>query len=273
MGLARIDGVASLFGLSERARQWMTTDIRFERIRNEPGYAGYIAPDIVKIGGAAVPTGLMHEFMHSYFEHWDEFSEACDVMNVYAFRRDFAQFMLGFREYDQSEQSNPWEDWRPFYNYFVSISVGFTSADCKSVWGLLEESRFDELWHAMYHVAETEVPAIAAGKLSLIPPPLRQYFVGFLAESEETKWEDELRWYSNLNLMDRYLWNTAFQYFWVLFDSPKIGLSQPSFSESIPEPLRQQLIDVDREKLVDFVNTLPKTCIAHSSTWLNSVRV
>ena len=131
-------------------------------------------------------------------------------MNLYTFRRDLAQFMRGFRGYDQSEESNPWEDWRPLYNYFVGISRDYTSVDGKSAWELLEESWFDELWHALYHVPETEKPAIAAGKLSLLPPLLRRYFEGFLAESEETKWEDELRWYSNLTPTDRYLWDTAF---------------------------------------------------------------
>ena len=254
--VARIDHVASLYGLNARARQWMTSDIRFEWKRNEPGYAGYISPDLVGIGSDAVPAGLMHEFMHGYFEHWNGFSEECDVMNLYTFRRDFAQFMLGFREYDQSEEPNPWEDWRPFYNYFVGISRDFTSADGKSVWGFLEESRFNELWHAMYHVAETDVPAITAGKLSLIPPPLRQYFEGFLAESAETKWEDELRWYANLTPTDRYLWDTAYPSVWVLLDSPEVDLTELSFTASIAEPLRQHLRDVDREKLVDFVNIL-----------------
>ena len=78
--VARIEGAASLYGLGTRARQWMPSAIRFEWMRNEPGYAGYIAPDFVGIGRAAVPDGLMHEFMHGFFEHWDGFSEAlrCD---------------------------------------------------------------------------------------------------------------------------------------------------------------------------------------------------
>lgn len=263
--VARIDRVASLYGLSKRARQWMTSDIRFEWMRSEPGYAGYIAPDLVGIGSHAVPLGLMHEFMHGYFEHWDGFAEACDRMNVYTFRRDLARFMLDFREHDQLKSLNPWENWRPFYNFFHSgIVRDYTSTDGKSAWDLFDEGSFNELWGSVFHVAETEIPAIVAGKLSLIPPPLQRYFEGFLTETEETQWEDELRWYSNLTSTDRYLWDTAFQHQWILVDSPEIDLFDPSSTTNIPEPLRQQLRDVDRSKLIDFVNTLEDiSCNTH----------
>ena len=233
------------------------SDIRAEWVRNEPGYAGYIAPDLVKSGSETAPAGLMHEFMHGYFEHWNGFSESCDAINIYTFRRDVAQFMLDFREYDQLETPNPWENWRPFYSFFhAGIVRDYRSTDGKSAWDLFGEGGFNELWGAIYHVAETEIPAIVAGKLSLIPPPLQRYFEAFITETEETRWLDELRWYSNLNPTDLYLWDTAFQHQWILVDSPEIDLFDPSLTTTIPDPLRQQLRNVDRSKLIDFVNTL-----------------
>ena len=255
-GVTRADDVASLYGLSPQARQWMTSDILFEWVRNEPGFAGYGVPGDIKIGSAVKPTGLMHEFMHGYFEHWDGFADPCDVMNIYSFRQDFAQFMLRFREYDHSQQPNPWEEWRPIYNYFVSISRDFINADGETVWELLEDRRFNELWHAVYHVAETDLPVLTAGKIALVPPPLRRYFENFLSDTEGTNWEDELAWYTDLPPAERRLWDTAYTYFEILRDSPEYGRTSPSFAASIAESTRNKLMDIERASLVDFVNTL-----------------
>ena len=49
---ARINEVATLYGLTERARLWMLSDIRVEGLRNEPGYGGYIA--LISSGSAWV---------------------------------------------------------------------------------------------------------------------------------------------------------------------------------------------------------------------------
>ena len=69
----RINDAASLYRLTERARMWMLSDIHVEALRNEPGYGGYIAPDLVRIGRISNPSVLMHEVMHGFTEHWDGF--------------------------------------------------------------------------------------------------------------------------------------------------------------------------------------------------------
>ncbi len=252
----RINAVASVYGLTQRARNWMLSDIRVEALRNVPGYAGYIAPDLVRIGRPAGLHALLHELMHGFFEHWDGLREPCDVMNVHTFKRDFAQFMLGFKQHDESGQSSPWEAWRPFYNYFVRLSIGYSGPDGESVWDALAQGKFDELWNAMYHVADTDIPRLVAGNLSLVPPPLQPYFEGFIDERNETTWRDELSWYNRLLPHDKYLWDGVFGYGAILWASPDYLVSESGARTSIPDPLRQQLRDADRRRLIDFVNTL-----------------
>ena len=36
-----------------------------------------------------------------------------------------ARFIFDFREYDQAGQPNPYEDWRPFYNYLIREDGAF----------------------------------------------------------------------------------------------------------------------------------------------------
>ena len=100
---ARIDDASNLYGFTERAREWMLSDIPVTGHRNEPGYAGFdgLSPDDhygVGIGYPVGPGTLMHEIMHGFWEHWDGFTERCDVMNLYAFRRDVARFHARLQE-------------------------------------------------------------------------------------------------------------------------------------------------------------------------------
>ena len=252
----RINDLASLYGLTERAKLWMLKDIRVETIRSEPGLAGYIEPDLIRIGRSSNLKTFMHEYMHGFMEHWDGFPETCDVMNIFTFKRDVAHFMLEFRKHDMYSQSNPWVAWRPFYNYLVLLSESYSSSDSDDVWELLAEGDFDELWDAIFHAADTEIPILVAGKFHLIPPPLQRHFKGFLSEGEESTWHDELVWYSSLSPGDRHLWDGVFRYNYILWDSPEYSVSEAAPTTSIPEPLRQRLRNADRQRLVDFVNTL-----------------
>ena len=166
---ARIEDASSLYGLTERARRWMLSDIPVTGHRNEPGFAGFYGGSSgdhygVGMGYPVGPGTLMHEMMHGFWEHWDGFPERCDVMNLHAFRREVARFMLDFRKYDQDGQPNPWEEWRPFYNYLVGISENYISPDGKGLWELLQQGEYDELWDPIYHLADTEIPRVVAGK-------------------------------------------------------------------------------------------------------------
>ncbi len=264
----RIEEASDIYNLTDQARSWMLSDIRVEGMRNEPGYAGYLRPRGVGIGYTVGPGTLMHETMHGFWEHWDGFPEPCDMMNIYTFRRDMAQFMLDFRGYDQAGEPSPWEDWRPFYNYFAGISeYNYVSADGTDMWELLEQGDYDELWGPLYHIAEAEIPSIVAGKLSLIPPTLRPYFKGFLAEGEDTTWREELLWYASLPNQDRRLWNIAYRHDYgdVLYHAPEYHTSPNAPATSIHPQLREWLRNTDRQILVDFINTLEDiSCNAQS---------
>ena len=113
------------------------------------------------------------------------------------------------------------------------------------------------MWDALFHLADTNVPSLVAGKpISFLPfAPL---FQGFIAKGEAATWSEELDWYSRLSPEDNHLWNSSrvFQYAPVLHYSPEYGSPGDGERTSIPEPIRERLRAVDRQRLVDFVNTL-----------------
>ena len=253
----RINGAVEVFRLTDKAREWMLADIHVKGFRNEPGWAGF--PGYVGIGYPTGPPTLMHELMHGFWEHWNGFPETCDVMNIYTFKRDVAQFLLDFRNYDRLKQSNPYEAWRPFYNFQVWYAD--VNGDGRDWWALLERREFEELRDPIYHIADASLLSLVAGRLSLIPPTLQPYFLGFLADTEKTTWRDELSWYSRLPQLERSLWNSegAFGYWGydrILQSSPEYGAPDTAPRTHIPEELRQAIRNAERQRLVDFVNTL-----------------
>ena len=252
--VARLNDASHFYGLTERAREWMKSDVHVYALRDEPGFAGYSHPGVVGIGSTVGPDPLMHEMMHGFWDHWDGFPKSCDALNIYTFRRDVAQFMLQFRQYDESGQGNPWESWRPFYNYLTGISVLYDESHGESFWDVLVQNRYHELWDNLFHLVDTYMPALVAGNISLIPPLLRDYMTGFIAEDGEANWCDEMNWYANLTPFDRYLWDGVFRYRDILHYSPNYCTNRSDSMTSIPEPLREELRTADRQIFVDFLN-------------------
>ena len=196
------------------------------------------------------------------------------------------QFILDFREYDRSGQPNPWEPWRPYYKYLVA-ALRAEAPEGESFWEILEGRDFHKVWW-FYHT-QTRYPSQAALKLSLVPPPLQKYFRGFLEEGESRTWAEELDWYSRLEDADHHLWNLAFYTRDILANAPEYGAPASARRTRIPEPQRSALRTADRQRLVDFVNTLEMsnavtfrtlkagsgagtswaTCSSRSSIWLS----
>ena len=272
---ARIDDLQAIYGLTDAAVDWLTNGIRIERQFEHrggqpylgPGYAGFLAGGRVGVGGPE-PFPLMHEAMHAFWESWNGWPEPCDQMNFYTFKRDQAQFLRDFRNHDRAGGSNPWEAWRPYY---VAAVAGLEAdmRDAKregrlrqsdDLWEILANREFYKIPH-FYHRYETIYPSFGSSNLSLVPPPLRKYFQGFLSEGEPTTWAQEVNWYSRLRDDDRRgdpsdhrLWNMAFVTRDIAHHSPELRGS--GSATRIPEPLRTALRDADRYRLVDWVNTL-----------------
>ncbi len=277
---------ASVYGVTPQARQWLLSDVYVQGFRNEPGYAGYRGPDFVGIGYTSPGMTHMHEMMHAYWSHWD-FPRGCDEANLVSFRFALIQFLLDFRQYERAGGANPLEDWRPFYVRWVRHSLGYFEdyqrLNGESLWNVFANGDFSELWtggfwNALLHGAETQIPHVAAGKLTLVPPRLRPYFDGFIANDlagyailradesrcdnpqigdESFTWADEMYCYTSLPDEDRYLWNTAYDLAHIRHSVPSEYVAPDSAPRSkIPETLRTHLRNADRQRLVDFVNTL-----------------
>ena len=249
-----IERLVGVYGLTEQAMAWMLADIRVTGIRDRPSFGGYSGE--IEIGYPVGPKILSHELMHGFWSHWRDFLPDCANMNHYTFRRDVARFMIDFRDFETSGESNPWEEWKPFYDFLVGITRDNLAPQGKDLWDYVEEMRYRDLWHGLYHIVDTEFPTTVAGNLALIPPPLQPYFEGFIAERRETTWADELHWYSRLAPEDRRLWDNVYFYNSVLYYSPQYSSPDSSDTTDIDEPRRQMLMEVDRQQLVDFVNTL-----------------
>lgn len=271
---ARVNDIQTIYGLTPAAVNWLNNGVRIERKRAsrggdtylEPGYAGFVAGAYIGIGQAN-PDSLMHESMHAFWESWNGFPESCGQMNFYTFKRDQAQFILDFREYDRSlgEARNPWNAWRPLYTDAIGWLQGEVRNDLpegSNAWGILANREFYKVGD-FYHRYETIYPSMAARSLSLVPPPLQKYFRGFMNTGESRTWADEIDWYLGLPSADRRgapsdhrLWNMAFVTRDVAGAAPELRVSNSA--TSIPEPLRTTLRNADRQRLVDWVNTLEK---------------
>lgn len=251
-----IDAAADIYGLTDEARAWMHQHIQVVRIVGEPGWAGVWA-NYLGIGHPG-PWTMMHETMHLFWSYWDGFPESCDRLNLHSFRRDVRTFMVVFRALDNQELANPMEQWRPYYE---SMTRGLPDRiDGEPTATILENEQFYRLWHHLYHVHETNVPAFAAQNLSLIPPRLRRYYVGFLKDDgRETTWQQESQRTRHLQSYDRDLWNTAYGPFSLpqleQWRFPHVGHNFRT--GRLSEPLRTQIDDARRQKLIDFIETLP----------------
>ena len=248
---ARVGDVSQIYGLTEAAAEWINDDIHIVWMRGEPGWFGYFSVGRIGVGETHM-WGLMHEVMHAFWHHWNRFPEPCDQMNVYTFRSDAVQFVLDFRERDRSEAPNPWESWRIYYDWMVRV-LERVAPDGEDYWDILERREFYKL-DGFFHVMETRLPSHAAGKIDLIPPPLQEYMRGFLEEGRSATWAEEAAWYAGLSEEDRRLWRVVTR-----GDSPleHVHIPVPDVPYSdIDESLREMLRAAERQRLLDFIDTL-----------------
>ena len=263
---ARVSDLGRIYGLTEDAVEWMNSDIHIEWVRPEPGWFGFLAGGRVRVGHSHL-WSIMHEVMHAFWDHWDGFPEPCDQMNIYTFRRDAAQFVLDFRDHDRSGKPNPWEPWRPYFDWMVQL-LEIDTPDEENYWDILEEKDFHRLG-LFYHLIKTSLPAHASGKMDLIPPPLQKYMRGFLEEGKSTTWTEEAEWYSRLSEEDRRLWQqlAGESDSWTPLDLHDHARVQDA---AIDEPLRDALKATERQRLIDFINTLED--VASLEHWRNAPR-
>ncbi len=250
----RLNDIANIYFLPDHVREWLLSDVYVEGLRNNPSLGRVITH--IEVGYPIGPVTLMHEMMHAWWEHWSEFEQECDRLNIYAFRREVAKFMVEFRDYDDRRLTNPWEDWRPFYAYIAGITRDYMNDDGEDIWDLFEKGAVEQLYDVIFHELETEIPKTVKGNLLLVPPPLRGYFTGFLAKGDDTTWREEIRWYTRLPEGERRLWDIMYGYHAILYHSPHLASSENARRTSISPQLLTILKNADRRQLVDFVNTL-----------------
>ena len=243
----RVAGLA--FGLTDAALEWMNNDIHIDWRRGQPGWAGYLH-GYVGIGHSFLGT-MMHESMHAFWEYWKGFPDSCDRMNVYTFRRDVAQFALDFRALDKTRPNHHLAPWRLYYNLIEGF-LASTPLDGEDYWEVLERGEYGK-FGGVWHLLETTIPGYNPHHPSLIPPPFRKYFSGFLEDGGDRTWEEELTWFIALEDEDRRLWS-LFNTHDFHHHTPR----EPNYPSRtrIPEPLRTVLRSADRRMLVDFINTL-----------------
>ena len=260
---ARVDDINRIYGLTEAAHEWINNSIHIEWVRAEPRTFNYRAGGYIKVGHTRL-WSIMHEVMHAFWSYWDGFPEPCDQMNIYTFRRDAAQFVLDFRERERSKNPNQLEPWRAYYNWMVQL-LQWDTPDEESYWDILELGDYHRL-PLFYHLIETSFPAHAAGRMDLIPPPLQKYMRGFLEEGGSSTWVEEGEWYSKLVEDDRRLWQIAAGDFDLLTPLDLYARARVQ-DDMMVNSLREMLIAAERQRLLDFINTLGE--VASSEYWDN----
>lgn len=249
---ARIQDAAALYGLTDAAVEWMTNDILIQWERGEPGWASHLYGR-AQIGHSYM-LSFMHEAMHAFWQFWDGFPEPCDQMNFYTFRRDVAQFILDFRDHELSDSPNPWEPWRYYYDHMVRL-LTWETPQGEDVHEVLERGEYAKRW-GLYHNMETSIPIHTRGHMSLVPPPLRKYMHGFMQEGENRTWNEELGFFFNLSWSDSVLWHRTFLTYEMASSALHPVFANQSRVTTIPEPLRGRVRALNRQMLVDFINTL-----------------
>ena len=237
----RVRDLVRIYGLTEAAEEWMNTAILIKRIEGEPGYAGHL---FGRAGiGHSYPGALMHEVMHSFWQFWDGFTESCDTMNFYTFRRDVAQFPIDVRAWYRSDFSEPFpfgsESWRLYADMMAGM-LERAAPEGEDVWEILERQEYAKLWDGFYHVMETNIPLQAPQKLGLFPPTVQKYFIGFIEPGEDTTWDQQIFWYSRLAEEDQILAHPYLSHEITHFRVDSIA--DPGHPRTrLPEPLRTHL--------------------------------
>ena len=242
-----------IYGLTDAAHQWLVEDIEIIRMRGEPGWAGAMERSFGI--GHPDPWVFMHEAMHVFWSYWTGFPESCDRMNLHTFRRDLLDFMYTFHAVDNDELDNPLEPWRSYYDALDHSLPDVVGGE--RVKDIVDNEEFGKLWHHVFHVHETNSPMYAMRKPAILPPSLRRYFDGFLAEREGGDMTEENLRGRFLAGTDHALWEMAYGPFGVPLPTWATWPPEALRTGSLDEAERERLREAHRQKLVDFFNTLP----------------
>ncbi len=279
----RVDEAVSIYSLTDEARD-MLASLPFKIHPNEPGYAAYWGPNRgIGLGLATHPWTFLHEAMHAFWENWDGFPLPCDQMNVWTFRRDLTSFLLQFLLYERPGRLNPLETDRRYYAWNAADFGHYPDSDYvevegESAWDLVFRTHRSEdhwgaaIWTLYYHIAETNSPMSVLGNPHLLPPSLARYFEGFIDPDSRvystTSWIDRLTHFESLASEDRRLMEQTDRMLLRLYALGYEPVYPAERSVRMPEPLRTQVRNADRQALADYFNTLELMgCNADCRPW------
>ena len=198
-------------------------------------------------------------------------------MNFYTFKRDQAQFLLHFRDHDRAGGIEPLGGLAPLLRPQSVASTSMSrswrcgkqgrqaSARERMSWQILARSRVLQGPPLLPPVRDDLPRPIGASNLALVPPPLQQVLSGV----PERRRTHDLGTGGQLVLTaprdddrpGRPLRSPPLEH-GIRHEghrsthSPELRASGSASRTRIPEPLRTALRDADRQRLVDFVNTL-----------------
>ena len=245
---------AEIYGLTDAAYDWLANDVHVHRMVGEPGWAGAWWHNFGI--GHPDPWTFMHEAMHVFWGYWDGFPESCDKMNLHTFRRDVLEFREQFHALDNEELENPLEPWRLYYDDLTRNLPEYIGGERLD--DIVEREEYWKIWHNIFHIHETNAPMWAYGQPDRLPPQLRRFFDGFLADGQKGDLTVETLRGRHLGGVDGELWDMAYG---------RAGMPLPEYVRHISDALRTgnleetertMLSDAQRQKVVDFFNTLPQ---------------
>ncbi len=233
----RLNAVKQIFKFTPEGEEWIDGyDLR--QMEEQPAWFGSFGYNSWAGVGEAVPRSVLHEISHSYWGafsvegrpdlSWDTSNGTSEALT--AFRHDLDAFML-----------QPPDRFEPLRDRFRNLPN-------------LNNGDYPDL----FHFGEADLLYMAGGNFELIPPSLRPYVSGYLAEGGVSagnqqslqSWDVAIAWFNSLDPEDRRIAGE-------LFGMQHFPLDQysglPATDHSGLDQLARTLYEgEERQRLIDF---------------------
>ncbi len=233
----RLAAMKAIFGFTPAGEEWIDGyDLR--QMSEQPAWFGSFGYGSWAGAGEAVPRSVLHEISHSYWGafsierspelSWDTSDGTAEALSKY--REQLGLFML-----------QPPDRFEPLRDRFRNLPG-------------LNNGEYPDL----FHFGEADLIYMVGGNLQLVPPILRPYFSGFLAQGgagagegfAPQSWDDALSWFNALPTDE---WRIAGELFGLQHfpTGPYVDLPKSKLS-GLDDDLRTVYEGEERQRLIDF---------------------
>lgn len=233
----RLNVMKRIYRFTPEGEAWIDGyDLR--QMVEQPAWFGSFGYNLWAGAGEAVPRSVLHEISHSY---WGAFTVEGRPELSWDTSDGTAEALAAFREDLDTFLRQPPDRFEPLRDRFRNLPN-------------LNRGDYPDL----FHFGEADLLNMVGGNLQLIPPILRPYFSGYLAEGgagaeggevPET-WDVAIAWFNSLENQERRIAGEVFglQHF---PRGPYLNLPDASIS-GLDNEVRTLYENEERQRLIDF---------------------